>query len=160
MAPIGDDRSPRGTDTAPNLSISETQLQLISTMSKYSVLVSICLFATFINFSIIFTRIMRPVFGGPMKLSVTLKYIHFNFLMFDIFLNIIGFMVQFRFFGNKKYLKYCKYCDNKCKSIVKRKTIDEMAKVSNIKTFLQSSIKIHSDSNHDIPNNQNYVTNA
>lgn len=106
--------------------ISSQQLALITTMSKYVVLVSISLITTFMSFGIQFIRSILIVNGASRQDDLPLLYLFYLFSAIDYFTNIICFMTQYVFFGKKSYYKYCKRLDNGCQKFVKKKTVKKM----------------------------------
>ena len=97
-------------------------------MSKYVVLVLISLISTIITFIIVIIRAIYLSNNGSRYniYGKILLYLHINWFNIDLIVNIICFMAQFRFFGNKYYYKFCKCLDKKCKNFVKYKTMKYM----------------------------------
>ena len=108
--------------------ITDNQLFLISAMSKYTVLVSISIITSFGFWILIIIRSIIAATGGTRNDDLPVQITSFNYAAFDVLINMICFMAQFRFFGMKEYYKYCNFIDNKCKNLVKQKTIDYMVK--------------------------------
>ena len=100
--------------------VSVKETELIATMSKYVVLVSISLFTTFVSIMIGFIRSYNFRNETTHPKDTGYVYIQYNWLFIDIASNLICFMTQFGFFkiGNDIYYKYCSYINARCQSCV------------------------------------------
>ena len=107
--------------------MSTVQLNMIDTMSKYVVLVSIILLSTLITIGILASRMALSQRSNKTVKSI-LWFAHVNWLVIDLFLNIVCLMTQFNFFGKNNYQRYCYYTHLLCKLLFKRLARNDMKK--------------------------------
>ena len=123
-------RSKRGDHDITSKDISNIQLGLIKTMSRYVVLVSISLLTTIIGVGLMFAvganASNSTNLTEGLSSNVFLFYASLIWFIIDLTTNVLCFLLQFQFFGYKIYYKYCQYIDQKCINIVKYFAIRQM----------------------------------
>ena len=88
---------------------------LIDTMGRYVILVSLSTVTNILTLIVFVIRIIHTQTSNEYG-NVLYLYGQTNWLIFDVLVNCICVMGQFRFFGSKMYFKCCKICHEKCKS--------------------------------------------
>ena len=92
---------------------------LFEVMSKFSILVLICFISTFINLNTFGLRnVFGAIFDGNLPIILLLFQINNIIYSIDLVINSICLTIQFHYFYNDIYDKYCSKILNSCKNMV------------------------------------------
>ena len=94
---------------------TEQSRLLVETMGRYVVLVALSTVTNIVTLIIFIVRIIHVSSNGKYG-NILYLYGQTNWLIFDVLVNCICVMTQFRFFGTNIYHKFCRICHEKCKS--------------------------------------------
>lgn len=123
--------------------ITEEQRPLIETITKRMVLVSFCVITSMIY--LIFVIIRLNLSGSINEISVHHNYFRIWGLINNQ-TNIICLLLQFSFYQDKKYRKYCRVCHTGCQDCVSYFVVRNMKQKYHQDAIRASNIRVKSHS--------------
>ena len=136
-------QSRRNIGDRKSTEVTNHQMTLIETMAKYVILVSISLLSTLIVAGVLGIRAL--VFSdNSSEANLWMYYIHYTGIIINTLANVICLLLQFAFFGNEWFKKWCHCLHNQCKTcarVIALRKINQLKPPRELVTHMKGNVQ-------------------